>query len=400
MNKKIYLDYASTTPVSKRVFKKMKPYFMDVFFNASSIHKGGLLAKKAIQESREKIARIISVRSQDVYFVGSGTESINLAMLGVVRKFLNDENLKIQLNGEKPHLIITSVEHPAVMEAARRLEREGAELTIIPVLQNGLVETQKLRAALKPNTVLVSVMFANNEIGTILPISKISREIQEYKKKIGREKNEFPFFHTDASQAVNYFSVQVEKLGVDLMTIDAGKFYGPKGVGVLYKKHSVPIEPIIFGGSQEDGLRAGTENVAGIVGCAEAFVESQKMREAESKRIIFLQLYFMEEVLKIFPNAILNGDLRERLPNNVNFCFPESNAEFLVLALDVKGVAVSSTAACKSLGDNSYSYVVEALGRPECASSSIRFSFGRDTTKKELKKVVKILEKIKLDFKL
>jgi cysteine desulfurase len=388
MNKKIYLDYASTTPVSKRVFKKMKPYFMDVFFNASSIHKGGLLAKKAIQESREKIARIISVRSQDVYFVGSGTESINLAMLGVVRKFLNDENLKIQLNGEKPHLIITSVEHPAVMEAARRLEREGAELTIIPVLQNGLVETQKLRAALKPNTVLVSVMFANNEIGTILPISKISREIQEYKKKIGREKNEFPFFHTDASQAVNYFSVQVEKLGVDLMTIDAGKFYGPKGVGVLYKKHSVPIEPIIFGGSQEDGLRAGTENVAGIVGCAEAFVESQKMREAESKRIIFLQLYFMEEVLKIFPNAILNGDLRERLPNNVNFCFPESNAEFLVLALDVKGVAVSSTAACKSLGDNSYSYVVEALGRPECASSSIRFSFGRDTTKKELKKVV------------
>lgn len=378
----------------------MKPYFMDVFFNASSIHKGGLMAKKAIQESREKIARILSVRSQDVYFVGSGTESINLAMLGVVRKFLNDENYKNQLNGEKPHLIITAIEHPAVIEAARRLEIEGAELTIIPVLQNGLVEPQKLRAALKPNTVLVSVMFANNEIGTILPISKISREIQEYKKKIGREKNEFPFFHTDASQAVNYFSVQVEKLGVELMTIDAGKFYGPKGVGVLYKKHSVPIEQIIFGGSQEDGLRAGTENVAGIVGCAEAFVESQKMRESESKRIIFLQLYFMEEILKLFPNAILNGDLRERLPNNVNFCFPESNAEFLVLALDANGVAVSSTTACKSLGDNSYSYVVEALGRPECAASSIRFSFGRDTTKKELKKVVKILEKIKLDFKL
>jgi cysteine desulfurase len=400
MNKKIYLDYASTTPVSKNVFKKMKPYFTDVFFNASSIHKGGLIAKKAVQDSREKIARILSVRSQDVYFVGSGTESINLAILGVVRKFLNDEKLYKQLNGEKPHMIITSIEHPAVVEAARRLEIEGAELTVVPVLQNGLVEPQKLRAALKPNTVLVSVMFANNEIGTVLPISKISREIQEYKKKIGREKNEFPFFHTDASQAVNYFSVQVEKLGVDLMTIDAGKFYGPKGVGVLYKKHSVPIESIIFGGSQEEGLRAGTENVAGIVGCAEAFVEAQKIREKESNRIIHLQLYFMEEVLKLFPNAILNGDLRQRLPNNVNFCFPESNAEFLVLALDAKGVAVSSTTACKSLGDNSYSYVVEALGRPECAASSIRFSFGRDTTKNELKKVVKILEKIKLDFKL
>jgi len=400
MNKKIYLDYASTTPVSKKVFKKMKPYFIDVFFNPSSIHKGGLVAKKAIQESREKIARILSVRSQDVYFLGSGTESINLAMLGVVRKFLHDEKFKNILNGDRPHLIITSIEHPAVMEAARRLEREGADLTIIPVLQNGLVDTQKLRAALKPNTVLVSVMFANNEIGTILPISKISREIQEYKKKIGREKNDFPFFHTDASQAVNYFSVQVEKLGVDLMTIDAGKFYGPKGVGVLYKKHSVPIEPIIFGGSQEDGLRAGTENVSGIVGCAEAFVDAQKNREKESKRIIYLQLYFMEQFLKIFPNAILNGDLRQRLPNNINFCIPESNAEFLVLALDAKGVAVSSTTACKSLGDNSYSYVIEALGRPECAASSIRFSLGRATTKNELKKVIKILEKIKLDFKL
>lgn len=400
MNKKIYLDYASTTPVSKKVFKKMKPYFIDVFFNPSSIHKGGLVAKKAIQESREKIARILSVRSQDVYFLGSGTESINLAMLGVVRKFLHDEKFKNILNGDRPHLIITSIEHPAVMEAARRLEREGADLTIIPVLQNGLVDTQKLRAALKPNTVLVSVMFANNEIGTILPISKISREIQEYKKKIGREKNDFPFFHTDASQAVNYFSVQVEKLGVDLMTIDAGKFYGPKGVGVLYKKHSVPIEPIIFGGSQEDGLRAGTENVSGIVGCAEAFVDAQKNREKESKRIIYLQLYFMEQFLKIFPNAILNGDLRQRLPNNINFCIPESNAEFLVLALDAKGVAVSSTTACKSLGDNSYSYVIEALVRPECAASSIRFSLGRATTKNELKKVIKILEKIKLDFKL
>jgi cysteine desulfurase len=173
-----------------------------------------------------------------------------------------------------------------------------------------------------------------------------------------------------------------------------------KGVGVLYKKHSVEIEPIIFGGSQESGLRAGTENVAGIVGCAEAFVISQKNREKESNRLLKLQLFFIEEVLKFFPNATLNGDLRNRLPNNVNFCFPDSNAEFMVLAFDAHDILVSSTTACKSLGDNSYSYVVEALGKKDCADASIRFSFGRDTNKNQLKKVIKVLKKLKLDFKL
>ena len=394
MNKKIYLDYASTTPLSKSVYRKMKPYLRDIFYNPSSIHHGGVLAKRSVQGAREIIARGLSVRSQDVYFVGSGTESINLAMLGVVRSAIK------KMKGEKPHLIITEIEHPAVMEAARRLEIEGAELTILPVLKSGLINAQSVRAALKPNTVLVSIMFANNEIGTILPISKISKEIQDYKNKLGRDKFTYPYFHTDASQAVNYFSVQVEKLGVDLMTIDAGKFYGPKGVGVLYKKHSVDIEPIIFGGSQESGLRAGTENVAGIVGCAEAFAIAQKNREKESNRLLKLQLYFIEEILKVFPNATLNGDLRQRLPNNVNICIPGSNAEFLVLALDAKNVYVSSTTACKSLGDNSYSYVVDAIGKKDCAASSIRFSFGTDTTKYKLKKVIKILSKIKLDFKL
>lgn len=400
MKDKIYLDYASTTPISKKVLAKMKPYMRKVFFNPSSIHSGGVLAKRAVADARANIAKGLSVRSQDVYFVGSGTESINLALMGVVRKFLFDDEFKNKLEGKKPHLIITEIEHPAVIEAARRLEKEGAELTVLSVLKDGLIKSHSVRAAIKPNTVLISIMFANNEIGTILPISKISKEILEFKNQIGRDKNSFPYFHTDASQAVNYFSVQVEKLGVDLMTIDSGKFYGPKGVGVLYKKYSVPIEPIIFGGAQESGLRAGTENVAGIIGCAEAFVEAQKKREQESQRLLKLQLFFIEEVLKIFPNASLNGDLRDRLPNNVNICIPDSNAEFLVLALDAKKVLVSSTTACKSLGDTSYSYVIEAIGKKECAASSIRFSFGRDTTEYKLKKVLKILKKIKLDFKL
>ncbi len=400
MKNKIYLDYASTTPVSRIVFKKMKPFISEVFFNPSSIHQGGVFAKKAVQESRDKIARTLSVRSGDIYFVASGTESVNLAMLGVVRSFLYNEKFKILLNGEKPHLIITNIEHPAVMETAFALEKEGAELTIVPVLPNGQIRPDLVKKSLKPNSVLVSIMFVNNEIGTILPISKISKEIQDFKKELNREKTQFPFFHSDSSQAVNYLSVQIEKLGLDLMTVDAGKFYGPKGVGVLYKKHFVPIEPIIFGGSQENGIRAGTENVSGIVGCAEAFVLAQKKREKESDRLVRLQLYFIEGFLKIFPNAILNGDLKERIPNNVNFCIPGSNAEFLVLALDAKNILVSSTAACKSLGDNSYSYVIESIGRPECASSSIRFSFGSDTTKFKLKKVLKILSKIKLDFKL
>lgn len=398
MNKKIFLDYASTTPVSKTVLKKMKPFFSEVFFNPSSIHKGGVLAKNAVLEAREIIARGISVRSKDVYFVGSGTESINLAMLGVVRSFFNDENLKKELKDEKPHIIISEIEHPAVMECAKRLVMEGAELTILPVLSNGLLKSEFIRLSLKPNTVFISIMFANNEIGTILPISKISKEIADFKKESGREKSEFPFFHTDASQAVNYFSVQVEKLGVDLMTIDAGKFYGPKGVGVLYKKHYVPIEPIIFGGSQEDGLRAGTENVPGIVGCAEAFKESQKLRESESKRLCLLQKFFIDEIKRIIPSSELNGDLENRLPNNVNICFPKSNAEFLVFMLDSKDISVSSTTACKSLGEETYSYVIDAIGKKECASSSLRFSFGRDTDKKKLMKVLKILQNLKLDF--
>lgn len=399
-NKNIYLDFAAVTPVSKKVLKKMKPFMTDVFFNASSIHKGGVLAKKAIEKSRAVVARELSVKSNDVYFVGSGTESINLAILGVTRKFLSDENLKNNLKGLKPHIIVSNIEHPAVLEAARTLADEGAEITYIPADERGLIHQRTVRAALKPNTILISIMLANNEIGTILPISKISKEIQEFKKELNREKNNFPFFHTDASQAGNYLSLQIEKLGVDMMTLDSGKIYGPKGVGILYKRSSVPIMPIIFGGSQESGLRAGTENVAGIVGAAEALKETQSMREKEVKRLKELQNFFIEEILQHFPNTTLNGDREERLPNNVNICFPNSNAEFLVLSLDAKNIAVSSTAACKNLGDTTYSYVIEAIGKPECASSSIRFSFGRDTTKKKLEKTLKILKKIRLDLKL
>ncbi len=397
-NKNIYLDYAATTPISNSVLRKMKPFFSNVFFNPSSIHKGGVLAKKAIESAREKVARELSVKSADIYFTGSGTESVNLALLGVVRKFLDDQKLNAELKGEKPHLIITEVEHPAVLEAARTLESEGADVTYLPVLQNGLIHPQTVRAALKPNTVLISIMFANNEIGTIFPISKISKEISEFKKELNREKNQFPFFHTDASQAVNYFSVQIEKLGVDMLTIDAGKFYGPKGVGILYKRNSVPIKPIIFGGSQESGLRAGTENVAGVVGCAEALKESQKIREKESKRLQELQNFFIDEILKNFPNTTLNGDREQRIPNNVNICFPNSNAEFLVLSLDAKNISVSATTACKSIGDTAYSYVIDKIGKPECAASSIRFSFGRDTTKKKLQKTLEVLKTFALDL--
>jgi cysteine desulfurase len=393
-NKNIYLDYAATTPISNTVFKKMKPFLIEKFFNPSSIHKGGVVAKKALESAREMVARELSVKARDIYFVGSGTESVNLAILGVVRKFLYDESFKKELKGERPHIIVTEIEHPAVLETARTLESEGVEVSYLPVLQNGLIQSQTVRAAIKPNTVLISIMFANNEIGTILPISKISKEIIEFKKELGREKTSFPYFHSDASQAGNYFSLQIEKLGVDLLTIDAGKIYGPKGVAVLYKRSEVPIEPIIFGGAQESGLRAGTENVAGIVGCAEALKEAQKMREKESKRLIKLRDFFIDEVLKKFPDATLNGDPEQRLPNNVNICFPKSNSEFMVLSLDAKNISVSATTACKSIGDTAYSYVVEAIGKPECAASSIRFSFGRDTTKKSLEKTLKVLDLI------
>jgi cysteine desulfurase len=373
------MDYASTTPLDKRVFKAMVPFMSEHFGNPSAIYKEGVMTKNVVKEARTSIARLLNLRPEEIIFTASGTEADNLAVVGVVntwkRDFAKENNV--------PHVITTNIEHPGILEVCKHLEKEGIEVTYVPVEENGIVDPQKIKAALKSTTVLVTVMLANNEIGTIQPIREISRIIQEFKK--GHNLT-IPYLHTDASQAANYMDLSFQKLGVDMMTLDSSKFYGPKGVGVLAMKRYVSIDPIIFGGGQERGLRAGTENVPGIIGFARAFEIAQEMREKESERLKELQKYFFDTVIKMSARVSSNGDLEKRLPNNVNICIEGIDSEFAVIKLDAEGIVCSSASSCMNLSEEPYSYVINALGEKgkSCRSSSLRFTFGRATKRKEI----------------
>jgi cysteine desulfurase len=372
--RRIYLDHASTTPLDPNVLDAMLPFMKGDFGNPSALYAEGVKAKEAVRAARKHIAELLNVRSEEIVFTGSGTEADNLALIGVYHEF------KDKLT---PHFITTNTEHPGIKETMLWLEKQGAEVTFVPVEENGIIDPEKIKAALKPNTVLVSVMLANNEIGTIQPLREISRVIQAARTK-GTVLT--PYLHTDASQAGNYLDLSFQKLGVDMMTLDASKLYGPKGIGLLAVKKHVAIKPIIFGGGQEHGLRAGTENVPNIVGFAEAFVICQKMRETESERLAVLRDYFLENVINKAPNVISNGDLKQRLPNNINICLPNLDAEFAVIKLDRDGISCSAASACLNLSENSFSYVIDALGKTGngCRESSLRFTLGRSTTKKDL----------------
>ena len=388
--KRIYLDYASTTPVDKRVFRAMQPYMSKIFFNPSSIYKEGVLARKILEDSRKEIAKILNAQAKDIFFTASGTEADNLAIFGVVKEFVKNNPGKI------PHLITSKIEHQAILEMCRRLEMDGlAKVTYLSVNKDGQVNPDDVSKNLNENTILVSVMYANNEIGSIQPIKEIARRIKLWKLENKRELNDYPFVHTDASQAVNYCSLDREKLGIDMITLDGQKIYGPKGVAVLYSKSYIPISPIFYGGGQENGLRSGTENLPAIVGITEALKIASILREKESLRLSKIRNYFFEELKKVLPNSIVNGGLEDRLPNNINFCIPNVNAEFLVLELDSKGIACASLSACENLNDEASSYVVKSLPEREgCDKSSIRLSLGRGTTKGHLKKVLKLLPEL------
>src|ERR1035437_8503202 len=333
--KRIYLDYASTTPVLPEVKKVMDKYLSKDFYNPSAIYKEATEVKREINESRTSIARILGLKNKDIYFTGSGTESINLAILGIF------EQTRSKI--EKPHIIISSIEHLAVKESAKEVERRGGEVTVVNVDENGRVSPQEVLNSIKTNTVLVSIMLANNEVGTIEPISKISRLINEYKKKHGTI---FPFMHTDASQAVNYHKVYMPSLGVDMMTLHGSKIYGPKGIGILAKRPYVELQPIIFGGGQENGLRSGTENVAQIIGFARALEIAEKDREKESIRIEKFQEKFIKEIKKYLPEAIINTPEIDKLPNIVSVSMQGMLAEFVAIKLDLAGFLVSTGSAC------------------------------------------------------
>jgi len=387
--KRVYLDNAATTKIDKKVLAAMEPYLKEDFGNASSLHWFGQNAHEVITKARQQAADFLGCNFLEVFFTGSATISDNLAILGVVKR--------AQKNGiAKPHIITSSIEHPAVLELVGHLEKAGeVEATYLPVGKEGVVKAKDVEKAIKENTILVSVMYANNEIGTIQPISEIAEMIRNFRnsKKQETRNKQYPIFHTDAVQAANYLNCNVNNLGVDLLTLSGHKIYGPKGVGVLYKRKGVEMEPIIFGGHQERGLVPGTENVAAIVGMGEAIQQISNFKFQVSK-IKKLRDKLLDGILNSISGTFLNGSRENRLPNNANISFSGVEGESILMALNEKGVAVSTGSACAS-GSLDPSHVLMALGvGVERAHSSIRFSLGKYNTEKEIDYILKILPEI------
>ena len=380
----------------------MNPYLNKDFQNASSLYKEGLANREVIDNCRKKVAQITQAKPTEVIFTASGTESANLAIIGSARaiqekiKSAQDTVRSTQhgannIENFRPHIITTNIEHVAVLESCRRLEKEGFDVTYLKVNEKGLIRDEDVKNALRPETVLVSVVLANNEIGTIFPLRQIGVVLDKYKKDQNRIRTDYPYLHTDASQAPNYLPVNIDKLNADLMTLDGSKIYGPKGIGCLVTKSYVPIESILYGGGHESNLRPGTENTSHIVGFTTSLEITEEIKEKETERIVNLQKYFLDKLNQEIPSAVINGDLKNRLPNNINICIPNLNSEFAVIQLDDLGIACAAMTACKNLAGESNSYVVEALGN-NCGKSSLRFTIGRETTKKDIDLAIKAIQ--------
>lgn len=387
MKKVVYLDHAAATPVDKRVLKAMQPYFTEIYGNPSSLHMIGKRAKDAVTEARVSIAKHLNAHEDEMIFTSGGTESDNLAVVGVARAPAQQKAVQA-LGAVKPHVITSSVEHHAVLEPLLHLQKKGEiELTVLPVDRSGRVSVEAVRAALKPETILVSIIFANNEIGTLQPIGDIGRALLTWRKE---RKTIYPYFHSDACQATGYLELNVEKLHVDLLTVNAAKIYGPKGVGLLYVRRNIKLSPLIIGGGQERNLRSGTENVPGIIGFAKALELAQAERESEVARLVPLRDRLATGLLKL-PKSLLNGHLTERLPNSVNVSFLDIEGEAAVLYLDAQGIMASTGSACASTSLEP-SHVILATGLSyEAAHGSIRFSLGRSTKQRDIDYVLKIM---------
>ena len=382
---RIYFDHAAITPIDPSVEKKMRELSAR-FANPSSLYAEAVENKALIGEARKTIASFFNVQSDEIIFTASGTEANNLAILGIFNGY----------RGKKtPHFVVSAIEHPSVLETCAEVERLGGQVSYVLPEKDGTIDPKKVRAALKTTTVLVSVMYANNEIGTIQPVGAIGRIVKEYRDQHENE-NGYPFFHTDASQAPNYLPIHVGHLGADMVTLDAGKVYGSRGVGLLAARRAIPLHPIIFGGGQERGLRSGTENVAAIVGFAEALSITEKMRENEGERLVELRDYLEGEIKNRFEGVIIHGEDAPRLPNITNICLSGLNAEFAVIKLDHLGIMCSSSSACQNNAEENLSPTVAALPDigESCQRSSLRFSTGRSTTKKDVDLLLSALEKI------
>jgi cysteine desulfurase len=374
---RIYLDNSAATPLDSRVYKAMEPYWLMHIGNAGGLHQEGQIAKDAIATARKQVAVAIDVKEDEIICTSGGTEANNLAIVG---RFL-----ALRKQGVEPaamHMVTTAIEHSSVRDCYKQLETYGVQTSYVPVDQEGYARPEDIAAACTDQTVLVSVMYVSNEIGTVMQLPAIRRALN----KVYEQKRELqPLFHTDASQAPAWLDCTSSRLGVDLMTLDAQKVYGPKGAGCLYRRHGVVLEPVLFGGNQEFGLRPGTPPTPLIVGMGQSLAYVQNERGEYLERVRKIRDVFVDEVLKQVPQAELNGPpLTERLPNNVNLSFPGLESEQIVFALDHVGVAASTRSACL-FGDKPGSYVIRALEKGEAyATSSIRFSLSRYTTEEQI----------------
>lgn len=370
----VYFDNSATTKTDERVIEAMMPYITENYGNPSSIYKIGRENRKAVEEAREQVAKALKCESNEIYFTNGGSESDNTAIRGIAYAYKNKGN----------HIITSKIEHPAVLETCKQLEKEGFEVSYIGVDENGIIKLDELKNAIKPTTTLISIMFANNEIGTIEPIEEIG--------KIAKENN--IFFHTDAVQAVGNVEIDVKQLNIDALSMSGHKFYGPKGIGALYVKKGIKFEKLINGGHQERNKRAGTENVAGIVGLGKAIELAYQELDEHNKKIKELRDYYVEQVKAKIPYIRINGDETKRLPGNSNISFRFIEGEGLLLNLDLKGICASSGSACTS-GSLEPSHVLLAIGLPhEIAHGSLRISIGKYNTKEEVDYLVENLVEI------
>ncbi len=371
---KVYMDNAATTKLSPDVLNAMMPYLTDIYGNASSVHAFGREAREGVEHARNQVAAAINASPDEIFFTAGGTESDNMAIKGVAHKYAK----------KGKHIITTAIEHHAVLHTCEALEKEGYEVTYLPVDEDGLISVEQVRAAMRDDTILVTVMFANNEVGTIEPIAEIGA--------LCRERN--VLFHTDAVQAVCHVPIDVKAMNIDLMSISAHKFHGPKGIGALYCRKGIVLEPVIVGGAQERKRRAGTENVAGIVGLGAAIERAHKNMSADMARVSALRDKLISGILKNIPYVKLNGHPTQRLPQNVNFSIRYIEGESILLMLDINGIAASSGSACTS-GSLDPSHVLLAMGIPhEIAHGSLRLTLSDMTTDEEVDYVLETLTKI------
>lgn len=371
----IYLDYAAATPMEDRVLAAMQPYFSDQFYNPSATYLPAKHVSQVLMTARSTIAEWLGARASEIIFTAGGTEANNLAIQGVMRQH------------PTANIVVSAIEHESVLQTAAQFDVRHAGVDA-----QGIVSIEQVGAQIDEDTVLVSIMYANNEVGSIQPIREIARSIADVRTQRRKDGNTLPiYFHTDAAQAANYLDLHVARLGVDLMTLNGGKMYGPKQSGVLYVKSDVTLLPLIYGGGQERGLRNGTENVAGAIGCSMALTIAQELRLEEADRLQVLQRYFFEQLMTQIPSVVINGSTKKRLPNNVHITIPNVDNERILMQLDEQDILAAAGSAC-SASNEEPSHVLSAMGLSDAdAQASLRFSTGRSTTKEMVDQTVRTL---------